>query len=97
MKALINSKVLKGTSCQWEVVQHTFGKMKVLEFPFQTYACTMYQNSKLSEILQTYRHNYDPNAAGDIFSGNLYQTMLRDGAFQSPKDLALGLFIDGFS
>jgi hypothetical protein len=32
----------------------------------------------------------------DIFDGLAYKTMVNDGLFQSPYDVAIGLGIDGF-
>lgn len=58
-------------------------------------------NHPLTRQQMQYRHtrNASPNGAPmtDIFDGNLYKSLVNQQYFGNPDDVAIGLFIDGFT
>lgn len=49
--------------------------------------------------LMTYRDNYQRknNSYEDYYDGEEYQRLIQMGCFQSPSDVAISLFVDGFT
>jgi hypothetical protein len=45
----------------------------VFIFPFEQIFATFFAHSQIAEVLDTYRHEFQREDQGDIFSGSLYR------------------------
>lgn len=59
---------------------------------------SMLANNKIRDLMK-YRHEFvaDRNMYCDYFSGSAYQSLLAEGHFSGEHDVALALFVDGFT
>lgn len=71
-------------------------EMKML--PIGQQMASMLANSATRELMK-YRHNYNPVAGiyQDYFDGSAYKELVRQGFFDGEDDIALAMFVDGFT
>lgn len=93
-----DQEALECTNCKAKRNENGTPVRRMKMFSVGDVVANMLTNSKVRDLMK-YRHNFDYESSMkcDYFSGEAYQELRQQGEFQGEDDVALALFVDGFT